>query len=54
MFALLHHAVDQKFTPQAFMATWRAVEEVEAILPAMLEMAAEEGPETPLLMPRVT
>jgi len=54
LFALLSHTVDQKLTPPGFMATWRSTADVEAILPLMREMATEEGPVVPWLIPRVT
>ena len=54
LFSLLRHTVDQKLTPPGFLATWRAVDDVEAILPAMRTLATEQAPETPLLMPPLT
>ena len=54
LFALFDHTVAQNFTPPGFMATWLAVDSVEAILPAMNALLVEEGPETPLLIPRLT
>jgi len=54
LFTLFQHTVSQKLTPEGFMATWRSVDTVEAILPAMRAMAAEEGPVTPLLIPRLS
>jgi hypothetical protein len=52
--ALLQHTVDQKLTPPAFMDIWRAVEKVEAVLPAMREMLVDESPDAPLIIPRLT
>ena len=54
LFALLRHMVAQNLTPESFMATWRSVEAVEMILPAVRAMMAEDIPEPPLLIPRVT
>ena len=54
LFTLLHHTVDQKFTPDGFMATWRAVDDIEAILPAMHALNAQKGPELARLIPRLT
>jgi uncharacterized protein (TIGR00730 family) len=51
LFALLRHTVAQGLTPREFMTTWRAVEEVEAILPTMRAMARQEGPEPSVFMP---
>lgn len=53
LFALFQHTVDQKLTPPAFMDVWRAVDDVEAILPAMRELAADGDRETPGALPRL-
>lgn len=53
LFALFQHTVDQKLTPPAFMDVWRAVDNVEAILPAMRELAADGDRETPGALPRL-
>ena len=54
LFTLFRHTVDQRLTPEGFMASWRAVEDVEAILPAMRAMMAEKVEPSPLLIPRLT
>jgi hypothetical protein len=51
---LLQHTVDQKLTPPAFMDIWRAVEDVDLVLPAMREMLVEDSADVPLMMPRLT
>jgi uncharacterized protein (TIGR00730 family) len=53
LFALLHHTVEQKLTPPGFMDTWRAVDAVEAVLPAMREMMTSQPPATPLIISRL-
>jgi hypothetical protein len=42
-----------KLTPRAFASTWRAVDTVGAILPALNAMAAAEPEDIPLTLPRV-
>jgi len=54
LYALFQHTVDHKLTPAAFMDTWRSVETVEAILPALTELAAADGPLLEARMPNVT
>jgi uncharacterized protein (TIGR00730 family) len=39
LFELIDHTVDHNLTPSWFRGTWRAVETVDEILPAMREMA---------------
>ena len=39
LFDLIHHTVARKLTPPTFINTWRSVEKVEDILPAIAEMA---------------
>ncbi|HEX4181890.1 MAG TPA: TIGR00730 family Rossman fold protein [Caulobacteraceae bacterium] len=46
LFGLFQHTVDQKLTPPAFMDVWRSVDDVEAILPTMRELAADAERET--------
>ncbi len=53
LFTLLRHTVDQKLTPPAFMDTWSAVDEVEALLPAMREQAVSGVPSPPLVIQRM-
>jgi len=54
LYALFQHTVDHNLTPAAFMDTWRSVETVEAILPALRELAATGGPVLEARMPNVT
>jgi uncharacterized protein (TIGR00730 family) len=54
LFDLFDHTVAHNLTPAGFMAAWRAVDTVEAILPAMRSLLVETTPETPLLIPRLT
>jgi uncharacterized protein (TIGR00730 family) len=44
LFTLLQHTVDMGLTPAAVMSTWRAPTTVDGILPAVAEMAAQDGP----------
>jgi len=44
LFALLQHTVDLGLTPPAVMDTWRAPTLIDEVLPAVLAMAAVEGP----------
>ena len=53
LFTLLRHTVEQKLTPPAFMETWSAVDEVEALLPAMREQAESGVPSPPLVIQRM-
>lgn len=53
LFELLRHTVAQNLTPPAFLRIWRAVEEVEAILPAMQDLNGQDEADTPLVMPRL-
>ena len=39
LFALLRHTVEQKLTPVEMLDTWRAVEKIEDLLPALRSMA---------------
>ena len=54
LYALFQHTVDHNLTPAAFMDTWRSVETVEAILPALRELAATGGPVLEARMPKTT
>ena len=54
LFALLQHTVDHNLAPRGFMDTWRSVDTVEAILPAMHEMAAEAETMEPLMLRQLT
>jgi uncharacterized protein (TIGR00730 family) len=53
LFVLLRHTVEQKLTPPAFMDTWRAVRDVEAILPAVRGMADEATADGASIIPRL-
>ena len=44
LFDLLQHTVDLGLTPAAVMDTWLAPTAIEDVLPAVLAMAAKEGP----------
>ena len=52
LFGFFDRTVIQNLTPPAFANAWRAVDRVEAILPAIREMAAAAPEEVPRLMPR--
>jgi uncharacterized protein (TIGR00730 family) len=54
LFALLRHTVDQKLTPAAFLETWRAVESIEQVLPAMRDLTRDGASEIPMIMSRLT
>jgi uncharacterized protein (TIGR00730 family) len=54
LFAFFHQAIALKMAPEAFAETWRAVERVDQLLPAVRNMAAGEAEPIPKLMPRVT
>jgi uncharacterized protein (TIGR00730 family) len=53
LFALLRHTVAMKLAPEGFLDTWRSVETVEAILPAVKAMAVAAGAAEPLMMTRL-
>ena len=53
LFALFQHTIDQRLTPAAFRETWRSVERVEDILPAVHDLAAHDGPVLEARMPNV-
>ena len=53
LFAFLGKTIALNMTPAAFAATWRTVETVDAILPAIREVAAVAPQTVPRLMPRV-
>ncbi len=50
LYALFQHTVDHNLTPPAFRDTWRSVDRVEAILPALRDLARRDGPQ---LEPRI-
>jgi len=39
LFKLMDHTIDQNLTPSWFRGTWRSVEDIEQVLPAMRDMA---------------
>jgi uncharacterized protein (TIGR00730 family) len=41
LFALLRHTVEEKLTPAELLGTWRAVDRIEDLLPALRAMAQE-------------
>jgi len=51
--ALIQHTVDHNLTPPAFMETWRSVETVDEILPAVRELARANGPMLEARMPTI-
>jgi uncharacterized protein (TIGR00730 family) len=53
LFAFFDHAIALKMAPEAFTTAWRAVDTIEAILPAIRAMAAVAPEDMPRLMPRV-
>ena len=53
LFGFLDKTIALNLTPAAFAATWRAVDTVELLLPAIREMAAIAPETVPRLMPRV-
>ena len=53
LFGFLDKTIALNLTPAAFAATWRTVDTVEALLPAIREMAAIAPETVPRLMPRV-
>ena len=53
LYALFQHTIDHHLTPAAFTDTWRSVETVEAILPAVRELAASNGPLLEARMPNI-
>jgi uncharacterized protein (TIGR00730 family) len=52
LFGFFDRTVIQNLTPPAFASAWRAVDSVDAILPAIRDMAAAEPESVPWLMPR--
>ena len=51
LYALFQHTIDHNLTPAAFMDTWRSVETVDAILPAIRDLAQANGPLLEARMP---
>ena len=41
LYALFHHTIREKLSPPEFAESWRSVDTVEAVVPAVLVMAAE-------------
>jgi uncharacterized protein (TIGR00730 family) len=54
LFAFFDQAIVLKMAPEALISTWRSVDKVAALLPAVRAMAAAETAPIPKLMPRVT
>ena len=52
LFGFLDQTIALNMTPTALASTWRAVETLEAILPAIREMAAAAPETVPRLMPK--
>lgn len=50
LFALLRHTVEQKLTPAELLDTWRAVDRVEDLLPALRSMAEEPHAGPPIAL----
>jgi uncharacterized protein (TIGR00730 family) len=44
LFVLLRHTIEQKLTPPLLMDTWRTVEAVDEIVPAIQALALVDGP----------
>jgi uncharacterized protein (TIGR00730 family) len=53
LFAFFDQAIALKLAPEALASTWRAVERVDQLVPAVHDMAALEHDPIPKLMPRV-
>jgi hypothetical protein len=53
LFGFLDQVVALNMAPAGLPATWRSVDTVDAILPAVREMAAMAPADIPRLMPRV-
>lgn len=43
LFELFHHTIREKLSPPDFADAWRSVDTVEAVVPAVLAMSAEQG-----------
>jgi uncharacterized protein (TIGR00730 family) len=54
LFTLLRQFVNAKLTPAAFLKVWRAVDRIEAILPAIEALSDDGSPPLQSLMERVT
>jgi uncharacterized protein (TIGR00730 family) len=54
LFAFLHQSIALNLSPGALAGAWRSVTAVDALLPAVREMAAAEHAPIPKLMPRMT
>ncbi|HEY3887710.1 MAG TPA: hypothetical protein VGL73_03995, partial [Caulobacteraceae bacterium] len=52
LFGFLDQTIALNLTPPAFASAWRAVDTIEAILPAIREMAAINPEQVPRLMPK--
>lgn len=43
LFELFHHTIRERLSPPEFARSWRSVETVEAVVPAVLAMYADQG-----------
>ena len=43
LFELFHHTIREKLSPPEFARSWRSVETVEAVVPAVLAMSQDLG-----------
>lgn len=50
LFELLRHTVEQRLTPPELLDTWRAVDRVEDLLPALRTMAEEPQAGPPIAL----
>jgi len=54
LFELMRQFVSANLAPEAFLQVWRAVDTIEAILPAMVELNRDASPPLPNLMSAVS
>ena len=54
LFVLLRQFVDQRLAPQAFLDVWRVAPKIDALLPAMRQLGADQSPPLPGLIPKVS
>ena len=50
LFALLRHTVEEKLTPPELLGTWRSVDRIEDLLPALRAMAEEPQAGPPIAL----
>lgn len=53
LLGFLDQTMTMKLSPPGLAATWRALDRVDAILPALTAMAAAEPEDIPLMLPKV-